>query len=116
MRIQIQAKGMPALKQLREHARHRLQFALGRFAHGVSTVRVHLADVNGPRGGTDKLCRIVVQMKQHSQVVIQELGQDMQQVIDRVADRVHQNVSRQLGRINRVQRPSLMLSLPPDAV
>ncbi len=114
MRIEIQAKGMPALQELREHARHRLQFALGRFAHGVGTVRVHLADVNGPRGGSDKLCRIVVQMKKHSRVVIQELGQDMQQVIDRVADRVHQSVSRQLGRMHRVQR--LALAMPPDAI
>lgn len=114
MRIQIQAKGMPALEEIRAHARHRLQFALGRFAHGVASVKVHLMDVNGPRGGSDKLCRIVVHMKKQTQVVVQELGQDMRQVIDRVADRVHQSVSRQLGRMNRVQR--LALVMPPDAV
>lgn len=114
MRIEIQAKRMPALNEIREHVRHRLQFALGRFAHGVSTVRVYLSDVNGPRGGSDKFCRIVVQLKQHSRVVIQDLGHDMRQVVDRVADRVHQSVSRQLGRMHRAQR--LALAMPPDAV
>lgn len=114
MRIEIQAKSIPALKEIREHVRHRLQFALGRFAHGVSTVRVYLADVNGPRGGSDKFCRIVVQMKKQSRIVIQDLGHDMLQVIDRVADRAHQSVSRQLGRMHRVQR--LALAMPPDAV
>lgn len=108
MRIQIQAKGLPALREAREHAQTKLQAALGRFAHGVDTVRIHLADVNGPRGGADKLCRIVIRMKQHTQVVIEELGQDMLQVIDRVADRVHQNVSRQLGRQHRILRPVLV--------
>jgi len=89
----------------------------------VHAVSVRLGDINGPRGGADKLCRIVVRLKNSSQVVIEELGDDIFQVIDKVADRVHQSVSRQVGRIKRngrsgPSRPGLQdrLELLPDAV
>jgi len=103
MDVQIKAKGLPAAKTLRSHANHRIQAALGRFGHVVQSVTVRLSDINGPRGGADKLCRIVVQMKSRS-FVMEEIGADMRRVIDRLADRIHYRVSTQLARLVRIDR------------
>jgi ribosome-associated translation inhibitor RaiA len=78
--------------------------ALGRFHDSVHAVSVRLGDINGPRGGADKLCRIVVRLKNSPRIIIEELGDDIFQVIDKVADRVHQSVSRQVGRVKRAAR------------
>lgn len=104
MEVEVQAKGLSAAPFLRQHTRQRMLAALGRFRYSVQAVSVRLGDINGPRGGADKLCRIVVRLKNSSQVVIEELGDDIFQVIDKVADRVHQSVARQVGRVKRAAR------------
>ena len=98
MEIQIKTNGLPAAKKLRAHASARIGATLGRFGHMVQSVSVRLSDINGPRGGADKLCRIVIQMKTRS-LVLEELGADMRRVIDRLADRVQHKVCRQLEQL-----------------
>lgn len=116
MLVQVQAKGLPRAAALRRRAVAKMQAALGRFSHVVAEVNVRLADINGPRGGVDKLCRIVVRMQRSSLVVIQELGADMAPVIDRAADRVHRSVSRQLGQLPRVERSGMRARAPAAAL
>lgn len=115
MEVQIKAKGLPAAKNLRNHAARRVRSALERFGHVIQSVTVRMSDINGPRGGADKLCRIVIQMKSRS-VVMEELGSDMRRVVDRLSDRVQYSVSRQMGKISRVSR-LVPVALPePSAV
>lgn len=104
MKVEVQTRGLSVAPYLRQHARQRVNAALGRFRDSVRAVSVRLGDVNGPRGGADKLCRIVVRLKSSSLVVIEDLGDDIFQVIDKVADRLHQSVSRQVGRVKRAAR------------
>lgn len=113
MEVKVQTKGLSTAPFLRQHASQRMHAALARFDDSVRAVSVRLGDINGPRGGADKLCRIVVRLKNSSQVVIEELGQDIFQVIDKVADRVHQSVSRQLGRVKQISRGPVELFAEP---
>ena len=112
MEIQIKTSGLPAAKKLRAHASDRIGATLNRFGHIVQSVSVRLSDINGPRGGADKLCRIVIQMKNRS-VVMEELGSDMRRVIDRLSDRVQYSVSRQMGKLVQVNRLVLAPQLEP---
>jgi hypothetical protein len=48
MEVQIKARGLPAAKNLRNHASRRIRTALGRFGHAVQSVTVRLSDINGP--------------------------------------------------------------------
>ncbi len=114
MEVEVQARGLSAAPFLRQHARQRINSALGRFRYSVHSISVRLGDINGPRGGADKLCRIVVRLKNSSLVIIEELGDDIFQVIDKVADRVHQSVSRQLGRVKQATRGKRRISTEPE--
>jgi ribosome-associated translation inhibitor RaiA len=109
MRVQIQIKGLPGSSKLRRFAAHKLQVALSRFSHDIQDATVRLNDINGAdRGGVDKLCRVVLTMKNSSVVVvIEELGSNIVQAIERVADRLHQSVSRKLSRVVRVDRSGM---------
>lgn len=105
MHIQIQVKGLPQSSKLRYYASHRLNGALDCFAHAIQDASMRLTDINGPdRGGVDKLCRVVLRMKDSSIVVIEELGADIAAAISRVADRLHENVARQLSKSMRINR------------
>ena len=108
MQLQIQVKGLPGPSKLRRFASHKLNTALSRFAHAIQGATMRLGDINGPnRGGVDKLCRVVLRMKDNSVVIIEELGSDIAQAIDRVANRLHQSVSRQLSRLAKIDRSGM---------
>ncbi len=105
MQMKIQIKGLPRASKLRRIAAHKIEVALARYSHAIEEANVHLDDINGPeRGGVDKLCRVVLRLKDSSVVVIEELGSDIARVIQRVADRLHQSVARQLARLTSIDR------------
>lgn len=108
MQVQIQVKGLPGSSKLRRFASHKLNIALSRFAHVIQDATMRLADINGPdRGGVDKLCRVVLTMKNDTVVVIEDLGTDIAQVIDRVTDRLLKSISRHLSRLAEIDRDGL---------
>ena len=60
MQIDIHTRHLDDPAELRRDARARLTTAFARFAARIRRVRVVIEDVNGPRGGVDKRCRIEV--------------------------------------------------------
>ena len=93
MQIQVQVKGLPAATKLRQLAADRLSRVLARFADAIDEVLVRLSDINGPdRGGADKLCRVVLHLKNQAVLVIEELGGDIVQAIERAIRRLDQTV------------------------
>lgn len=49
-------------RDLREAIETRVKTVFRRFSRRISEVRVWLDDLNGPRGGVDRMCRIEVQL------------------------------------------------------
>ena len=98
MNINIQARGFPLTEGLREHTRKRLQFALGWASHGLRLINVSLTDVNGPRGGNDKRCRIQIPIAGGRDVVIENSEADLYAAISRAAERTEQILARRLAR------------------
>ena len=60
MRLEIHARNYELSDGLKDLIERRVRTALGRFARRIDRVTVSLSDVNGPRGGADKLCRLSV--------------------------------------------------------
>lgn len=102
MRLEIRQRGIEVTEELRLHVRERLQLALGRFARSIDRVWVYLRDVNGPRGGLSKKCRIVAELPRRCRVVVTGLDADIFTAIARTASRtrfaVRRRVKRRLAR------------------
>ena len=98
MRLEIRSQAIDIGQELRATIERRLRFVLGRFGTHIGSVQVHLADLNGPRGGMDKRCRIVVRLVRAGQVFVEDTDNDLGAVVDRATDRVGQSVSRELER------------------
>jgi len=96
MWLNITGQGLTVDAAVREHVERRMGFALGRFGDRIGRVVVHLTDVNGPRGGEDKRCRVVVEVLGYARVVVEDTDRDVQVAIERMADRVGQAVRRKL--------------------
>jgi putative sigma-54 modulation protein len=62
MRIGVRARRLTVPPRLAQDVDQRLRLTVGRFARRVSAVAVRLFDVNGPRGGLDKVCEVTVSL------------------------------------------------------
>lgn len=99
MQIEIQAVDFALTEGLRAHLQYRLNFALWRFQDRIARVAVRLSDVNGPRGGVDKVCRLRVRLHGMPDVVIEDTEADLYMAISRAADRAGRTMGRQMERV-----------------
>lgn len=99
MQVKIKCHGIASSEELNEQVTRRIGFGLRRFGAKVVTVTVRLSDTNGPRGGQDKQCRILVKIANGSLVAIEELDADVFVAIARAAERAGRAVGRHLSRL-----------------
>jgi putative sigma-54 modulation protein len=98
MRMTIQANGFEMTNALRSYTEHRLAIALGWAKQHMRKLAVSLSDINGPRGGVDKRCKIQVQLGGGREVIIDNVEADLYAAIDRAVDRADRAVVRQVAR------------------
>ena len=98
MRITIQASGFEMTTALRSYTEQRLAGALGWAGQHMRRLAVSLSDINGPRGGIDKRCKIQVLLDGDREVVIEDTEADLYAAIGRAADRADRAVVRQIER------------------
>jgi ribosomal subunit interface protein len=98
MKLDIRGHHLKVTDALHIHIKRRLQFALSRFESRVLQVTVRLADLNGPRGGVDKQCRMAVAIPSSGHIRAEVTDADLYTAIDRAADRIGHAVARELHR------------------
>jgi len=98
MRLSIRCKNVRLTETVQERIRLRLESALARFRHRIHEVVTSVADLNGPKGGVDKQCRLIVRLRPKGKVTIEETGSSLFAAVTRAADRTRQAVRRALRR------------------
>lgn len=98
MSWELHADGIEATAHLRERIDRRLSFALSRFGSRILRTTVHLTDLNGPKGGLDKCCKIVLRIRGETPVVVEVVDTTWPVAIDRAASRLRHTVLRALER------------------
>ena len=109
MRLSVSGDGLRPGTELRQYVDRRLQFALGRFGPAIERVAVRVADINGPRGGIDKYCRIVVTLRGRSghPVAVDDRDEDLYAAVARASARIGRTLGRALERKRETRsRPS----------
>ena len=82
----------------RAYIRRKLGMQLGKFARSIERVSVRVKDVNGPRGGVDKLCAVKVVLSRLPSVVVQEQRASLQAAMDGALLRTERVVRRSVQR------------------
>lgn len=107
MRIEINSRQFALTEGLRNHIERRLQFALSWSRHNLQKVSLRLGDINGPRGGADKLCRIQIPLDGGGSVIVEEVRSDLYVAIDLAVDRAVRVLARRLERRRAHKRQRL---------
>src|SRR4051794_12456083 len=103
MQMDIYSVKYELAEELEDYIRRRLRFALGRFAGRIGRVMVHLTDVNGPRGGVDKRCRIAVALVPRGVVRVEASSHDPFALVALAAKRAARSLRSTLGRRRRMR-------------
>jgi hypothetical protein len=100
----------PQAAELRTLTERRVRQALKRLTWLTPRVRVHLSDINGPRGGIDKRCQIELITDGGKPVVVTSLARDWFSALQSALTRATRSLLHNLQR-SRTPRPtSLRLS------
>lgn len=114
MQIQIHAQSFALTDGLREHVAWRAAYATNYSRDAVSRLVVHLSDINGPRGGVDKCCRVEARLKGAQSLVVEDIQSDLYVAIDRAFERIGRSLHRQVMRRRRVVPVSLARRHVPE--
>jgi ribosome hibernation promoting factor len=118
-KFDLRSQHLPISEALREHIARRLDFALRRFARRVGGVVVRLVDLNGPKGGPDKRCRIVARLEPAQSLVVEATDPDLYVAVSQAALRLDGRVARALTKRapkgeRGVRTPAGRVSAAPD--
>jgi ribosome-associated translation inhibitor RaiA len=87
----IRAVGV-ALADDKAYVRQKLGRKLGKFARRIERASVRIDDVNGPRGGVDKRCRIKVVLSGLPSMVVEHRHESVRAALDGALARVERAV------------------------
>lgn len=96
---------------LRDEALQRVRLALRRIASVVLRAKVMLSDINGPRGGVDKLCTLEVKTENSGVLVISSLASNWHAALSQGLERLVRVLNRTLHRkhktVRRLAKPEM---------
>lgn len=110
MNIAIHSNGLALTEPLREYVHRRLKTALGWAL--TRRLAVWLSDINGPRGGRDKRCKIQISLDHGKTIIIEDTEEDLFAAIDLAADRADRALARQLARNRKFAHAKLSTLAP----
>ena len=112
MNVELKDNGVRRPQDLPDHIERRLRFALARFGGRVEKVTVFLHDRNGPKGGIDKVCRILARVQGCGMLMAAVVDSNWVAAVDRATTRIGHTVSRQVSRLRDRQVASARIPSP----
>ena len=107
MKVSVRARGIEWSDELQKLVERSIAFAVDRYSSQVRQVSVYLTDVNGPRGGVDKLCQITADLRRRMPVLILEKGENLLATVNRATRRLSYRIGKTIQRPKaaRTRRP-----------
>ena len=105
--LAIRTGGTSLSRADRERIRERVGRKLGKFALHIERMTVRIDDVNGPKGGVDRRCRIKVTLSGRPSIVVEARGETVGESFDRAIASGQRTVRRALDQAGlRAPKPA----------
>ncbi len=104
MRVAISGLSFKLTDAIVRRVETRVEAALGWAGRHVGQVMVRLDDINGPRGGRDKRCRIVAWMGRARPIVAEAAREDLYAAVDLAAAKAENEARHRVARRRALRR------------
>lgn len=98
MKITIIDKQKNLGEQAVAKAKEKIMAAFSKFGFNVITIELTVEDVNGPRGGIDKECRVIVKLRKMDDVAASVKEETFSKAIARAINRAERATVRKVNR------------------
>ena len=98
MKFEVRGRGVEVTEEWTLRAARRVAFAFDRFGRRLAAISVLLQDRNGPKGGVDKHCSVVVRGVRGWEIRGSADSDDIGAAIDAAVERAARAVTRHLER------------------
>lgn len=98
MQLQIHRQNIRLDQGQLEEIERRMMFALDQFDSWVVDAAVYVEDVNGNKGGIDKSCRVLVNLRSGKTIKVEDIDAELMAAVARAADRLSNVVGREIER------------------
>ena len=88
----------------RGHVEDRMQRQLKKLGSKAMRATVRFADLNGPRGGVDTVCRIKIVLAGQQSIVTEARGTEAREAFDLAAGQAQRAATRLLGAVRSLRR------------
>ena len=107
MELSIRTREIELTEALRDHVVRRLESALDTFRDHVQEASVYLMDLNGPKGGVDKLAQITIRVSRLGELAVRETGTTTPAALNRAARRLKYRLGEALRAQETLSRESI---------
>lgn len=98
MQLQIHRQNIRLDQGQFEEIERRMMFALDQFDSWVVDATVYVEDVNGNKGGIDKSCRVLVNLRSGKTIKVEDIDSELMAAVARAADRLSNVVGREIEK------------------
>jgi len=92
MQVQIESSHLGEANGLRATLERRVRYVFRRMYYKVQQIRISLRDINGPRGGLDKQCRLTLKLEGHGKLVVTAQAHSDSLALDNALKRASQSL------------------------
>ena len=98
MKLTIRTRHLTLTPEALEEIRRRIELVFARIRPWIRAVDVTIADINGPKGGADKQCRMRVRGRGVGSVIVEQVGLATPATVAFAAERAEQVILRKVAR------------------
>ena len=104
MKIQVYSKHFRITRELSAYIQRRAGYAFGQYRESIRGIIFTLSDVNGPKGGNDKQCKVTLQVKGAGDIIVDQKRPDLIAAIHLATLRASNTASRKIERLQSKMR------------
>lgn len=98
MKIIFNNRNLNDIAEIRTYIGHKVAFCFSRHQNNIKTISITLADINGPKGGKNKQCKVRLHSDHLAEIIITEERENLLHAIDNSLIRANRTLVRQLKR------------------
>ena len=97
MKLLIRTRDFELTDEIRDRFTRRVELALDAYASHIEDIQIYVMDLNGPKGGVDKLCQLAVRTRQSGELALREVATTFDAALSRASRRMKHRLSRTLS-------------------
>jgi len=108
MQVNVTSTNLPVSKQLKADLASRIKASFGRTQDRIAKASVTLSDVNGPRGGNDKECKVKLTLTGLPSILVMSRKDNLLKAVSTALSTANLTLKRKIKKHQAIHRQTII--------